>query len=299
MSVICFDVNGEVTARYGPRCAVNYVVTRDLLYADDTLLAETDATVLQFHLDRMVQIGGQYGLELHWGKTCVLNIRHPDQIMGPEGPLKEEAEAVYLGGLISADGCPTRELTRRIGEAEGTFQKLMRVWRHSNIPRQRKRQIYEACVVSKLMYGIETVWLRKHERARLDAYHVRCLRRIYGIAPSYYSRLSNQAVLIIAESTPMSSTLLRRQLIYFGRVARMAPDNPARQLLLQRGSVQLRAAEPGRRRGRPRQQWGSCVHAHAVAAAGSAHLLHECLITRGQRSNTDVDWRSIVDAYVQ
>ena len=175
----------------------------------------------------------------------------------------------------------------------------MRVWRHSNISRQRKRQIYEACVVSKLMYGIETVWLRKHERARLDAYHARCLRRIYGIASSYYSRVSNQEVLRIADSTPMSNTLLHRQLIYFGRVARMSPENPARQLLLQRDSVQLRAAEVGRRRRRPRQEWGSCVHAHAVAATGSPQLLHECLIVRGRDGNADAAWRSIVNAYVQ
>ena len=291
MTVICHDASRKVSAIYGDRCSADYVVTRDLLHADDTLLTEVDAEILQAHLDTIVEIGSQYGLELHWGKTCVLNVRHDGQISGPDGALKQEAEAIYLGGLLSADGKATRELTRRIGEAEGTFQKLSRVWRHANISRQRKQQIYEACVVSKLMYGLETTWLRKHERQRLDAYHIKCLRRIYGIAPSYYSRVSNAAVLQIADSKPMTSKLLQRQLLYFGKVARLDSSNLVRQALFQPATLTLATPTGRRARGRPRQRWGPNVYGHAVAAAGSKQRLEQILHTSAQT------WADIVAGY--
>ena len=114
----------------------------------------------------IVEYGASYGLEIHRGKTLLLQARQSGTIHGGEGPLKPVDSTVYLGGPLSADGLPTRELTRRLGEAETIFKRLQRVWRHANIPKQRKHEIYVACVVSKRLAGLETTWLRKRERAR-------------------------------------------------------------------------------------------------------------------------------------
>ena len=292
MTVLCHDVDTQLASEFGPP-ATPYVVTRDILYADDTLLAETRPDILQRHLDLIVEYGASYGLEIHWGKTLLLQARQSGTIHGGEGPLKPVDSTVYLGGLLSADGLPTRELTRRLGEAETTFKKLQRVWRHTNIPKQRKHEIYVACVVSKLLTGLETTWLRKRERARLDAYHVRCLRRIQNVAPSYYSRVPNKDVLLAARSQAMSNTLLCRQLVQFGKIARMGDSALERQLLFQPGSV-LPNVWPGKRpRGRPRQNWVSCVHAHAIEAAGGPGGLARLVGPDG----TEQAWKATVRSY--
>ena len=44
----------------------------------------------------------------------------------------------------------------------------------------RALTIYETCVLSKLLYSRDSVWLLRVERIRLDAFHCRSLRRIMG-----------------------------------------------------------------------------------------------------------------------
>jgi len=61
---------------------------------------------------------------------------------------------VCLGGLITCDGKVSSELSRPIGEASGVFNKLRKMRSHSSIGLARKLKIYDACVVSKLLYRL-------------------------------------------------------------------------------------------------------------------------------------------------
>ena len=46
-----------------------YVVCKDLLYADDTVLFSSCSAKLQMHLDLLVEEGQRYGLELNCDKN--------------------------------------------------------------------------------------------------------------------------------------------------------------------------------------------------------------------------------------
>ena len=92
-------------------------------------------------------------------------IREDTRILCPRasgviGPWKEPVQSVnqtiYLGGVLSTDGWPQHELTRRIGEARAVFYGLMRIWKHTSIPCWRKQMIFDATMVPKLLYGVET-----------------------------------------------------------------------------------------------------------------------------------------------
>ena len=56
-------------------------------------------------------------------------------------------------------------------------------------------QVYNAVIVSKLIYGSETMYLNDSLLKRLDAFHVRGLRHILGIEHSYWSRVTNDEVI--------------------------------------------------------------------------------------------------------
>ena len=64
-------------------------------------------------------------------------------------------EAIYLGGMLNCDGRVASELSRRIGEATGILDKLKKLWSHSSIGLARKLKIYDACVLSKLLYSLD------------------------------------------------------------------------------------------------------------------------------------------------
>ena len=184
--------------RYGPPTAPG-IVNRSVLYADDTLLIEVDENIAQYYMECVRSLGLEYGLHLNNKKLEVLAVNHDGAITLPDGSaVKRKQCMTYLGSLLSADGRSGPELDRRLGLAEQTFKDLRRVWGHANVSRSRKMFIYESFVLPRLMYSLHTAWLNKAEVKRLDGFHCRCLRRIFGIPPSFVSRVSNEDVLSTA-----------------------------------------------------------------------------------------------------
>jgi len=293
MTVLLKDVEDVVDSLHGSKATADYIPSRDLLYADDTLGAETEEAVLQTFLDQVVAHGHAYGLELNWDKTIVLAVRHPGELKRPDGQaVVKEEQAIYLGGLLAQDGNPATELTRRIGEARASFDAVARVWKHANISRPRKLEIYRACIIPKLMYGLETVWLRKAEQERLNAFHCRCLRKVLGIPHSYVSRVSNAEVLRQAGEQPILYTLLARQLRLYGRVARLPGDSLQRLACLTAGGVEPASWKGKRSRGRPRQAWAPEVYQHAVKAAGGVGEVQRAMC------ESEAAWADTVRRYI-
>jgi len=193
---------------------------------------------------------------------------------------------VYLGSLLAADGQIGTELARRLGMAMADFEALERVWKHASISKSRKIKIYNACVLQKLMYCMETTWLTASATRKLDGFHARCLRKICKIPHPYLSRVSNAQVLHEAEECPLSATLRHRQLQFFRRIALMSESAALRRATFQPGSTQARRWPGVRRQGRPRDTWAPCVRTHAVAAAGGEAALEAML------QNTTAAWAS-------
>ena len=294
MTCLMHDASELVDAKFG-ETDVPYLVTRSLLYADDTLIIEADAEIAQYFMECISRAGAEYGLQFNWSKLELLRARHEGHVHTATGErVKEKDSIVYLGGLLSADGRIHLELSRRLGMATADFSRLEVVWKHANITRQRKVQIYKACVLQKLLYCLHTAWLTQAERRKLDGFHARCVRKVYGIQHSYISRVSTSEVLEQASIAKLSAVLLERQLHLFAKVARKPDDAPERVAVFQPSSYSLREQTAKRQQGRPRQAWARCVHAQAVAAAGGETSLHEML---ADTPHARASWSQAVRSY--
>jgi hypothetical protein len=69
MSVLISDVRDKKHA-HNTWTRKPYVVTEELLYADDTRLIASDPHELQLHFDLVAEEGRKYGLELNMKKRC-------------------------------------------------------------------------------------------------------------------------------------------------------------------------------------------------------------------------------------
>ena len=200
----------------------------------------------------------------------------------------------YLGSLLCSDGTAGSELKRRIGAAREVFDKLCRVWDHSNITVARKLQIYSACVASRLLYNLHSLWLNTAGTRKLDAFHLKCLRRLLRVAPSFYSRISNQTILERTNSRNLSGILLERQLRFLGELASRDDDDILRQSVLQPGTFEPHVPEGPRKQGRPRTTWASAIFKHAIQAAESAENLSNYWQGNPQ---SKAAWRTCVRKY--
>ena len=201
---------------------------------------------------------------------------------------------IYLGGLLSNDGCVGSELGRRIGLAQVEFKALRRIWSHASMSQQKKLRVFHACVISKLMYSLHTTWLNTSERRRLDGFYARCLRRILGVPSAYISRISNRVVFERARAQMLSSTLLAHQLKFFAHVARQPSGSALRDSIFEPHTLNPRRLPGVRGRGRPRITWAQAVFAEAVFVAGSAQRLTTFLQNTSRANNA---WRAAVHDY--
>ena len=92
---------------------------------------------------------------------------------------------------------------------EGRFvcNSLQKLWSHSNITQKRKCEIFNACIVNKVMYSLESLWLRKADKIRLNAFYYYCLRRTARIPPLFVSHVTNKYVFEHTSQVELSALL--------------------------------------------------------------------------------------------
>ena len=228
----------------------------DIAYADDTLLVAVSQANLEEYLQAVSDAGTRYGLELHYGKLQLLNVRCLTQLRRPDGnALLPAHEMVYLGTVLSEDGCIDAELSRRIGMTKGEFRALCKVWNHSCLSRKRKLHLFESLVQSKLVYSLSSCCLNIAQSRRVNGFQAKCVRRILGIQPSFESRVSNKEVMDRAGIYDISCVLTQQQLEQLGRVLRADTAAPLHTAAFTPGTLEPATCHWVRRVGRPRKEW--------------------------------------------
>ena len=82
-----------------------------------------------------------------------------------------------------------------------------------------KMDVYKACVLSTLLYGSEAWTMYTRQERKLKTFHMRCLRKIQGIA--WQDRIPDKDVLARAGMPSMFALLSQRRLRWLGHVRRM------------------------------------------------------------------------------
>ena len=112
---------------------------------------------------------------------------------------EEWCKSKLLGSLLESRD----DVMRRIMLGDVAFQKFMKVWSQSQIPLQKKLKVYEAQVVSILMYNSSSWGMPNSYWDRLDASHRRHLRKIMNVSWPR-SLISNDTLYKRCSSTPLS-----------------------------------------------------------------------------------------------
>ena len=92
------------------------------------------------------------------------------------GEIEGVEEFPYLGSTIASSGAMDPDVDRRVAQASRAFGALRKaVFLDKDLTLTTKRKVYQACVLSILLYGAEC-WtlLRRHTR-KLNSFHHRCI----------------------------------------------------------------------------------------------------------------------------
>ena len=87
----------------------------------------------------------------------------------------------YLGSILNEDVTSTSEIKRRLAIATGQLAKLNKIWNSKNIATGTKIRLMHSLVTSIALYGCETWTYNTYIEKRIEAFEMRCFRRLLGI----------------------------------------------------------------------------------------------------------------------
>ena len=203
-----------------------------MLFADDAALAAHSEEALQRLIDRFAKACDEFGLTISLKKTNIMgqDISSIPSISIGDHSLEVVEDFTYLGSTISSNLSLDTELNTRIGKAATAMARLTkRVWSNTMLTTNTKMRVYQACVLSTLLYSCESWTLYTRQELRLNAFHLRSIRKILGI--TWQDRVPNKDVLARAKIPSMFALLSQRRLRWVGHVVRMQDGRIPKEIL--------------------------------------------------------------------
>ena len=237
--------NYEGTVSIGGKTITN------LRFADDIDgLAGTEEELTDL-VNQLNKTSSAYGMEISTEKTKVMT----NNTDGFKAEIKIGSEKLdpvtnfkYLGSIITDEGS-RKEILARIAQATSALTKLKTIWKEKTITSKHKIRLLRSLVTSTFMYACESWTLTADLQKKIQAFEMRCYRKIFGI--SYKDHVRNEEVRdrvwqAIGRHDDLLTIVKKRKLKWYGHVTR---SSGLAKTIMQ-GTV-----PGGRRRGRQRKGW--------------------------------------------
>jgi len=178
---ICYRTDGDLfdLRRLQAVTKVQTAIIRDLLFADDCLLVAHTATALQTLFTQFINSAKRFGLTVSLKKTETMSQSYPLSpastvtVMAGESQLAPVNRFCYLGSYLSNTISVDIDINSHLAKAGDAFGKLQRrLWGEYSIALLMKTAVYQAVVLSMLLYGCESWVLCRHSVRRLDEFHI-------------------------------------------------------------------------------------------------------------------------------
>ncbi|KAK3575243.1 hypothetical protein QTP86_023434, partial [Hemibagrus guttatus] len=218
-----------------------------MMFADDIVICSESREQVEENLERW-----RFALEIRVMKVsrskteyiCV-NEREGSGTVRLQGEeVKKVQEFKYLGSTVQSNGECWKEVKKRVQAGWNGWRKVSGVLCDRKISARIKGKVYRTVVRPAMLYGLETVSLRKRQEAELEVAELKMLRFSLGV--TRLDRIRNEYIRGTAHIGHLGDKVREARLRWFGHVQRRESEYIGGRML----DMEL----PGRRqRGSPKR----------------------------------------------
>ena len=207
-------------------------VIRELLYADDCALLTHTEIEMQQLMDSFEAACTALGLTISLKKTVLMYQPTPGKtyvepsiyVYGQK--LAVVPKFLYLGSTLNCSNSIDDDVCLRISKASHAFGILhKRLWSHHGSSKCTKVKVYNACVLTVLLYASET-WTTYTRHPR--RFHQQCLRKILGI--KWEMHISDTEILEMANIGSIEVLISKQQLRWSEHLVRLPNERIPKQI---------------------------------------------------------------------
>ena len=167
---------------------------KDLDFADDIALLDVSLNGMQDLTSKVEDAAKLVGLHVNAEKTkmVIVGTLPCGNITVSGNTVETVNEFCYLGSIIQDDSSCDKDIRARLGKANGVFGRLTNIWRDNGLSLRTKIRLYEALVLSTLLYGAKTWSMSVSNTKKLEPAHHRWQKKILKI--SWKDMITNKTV---------------------------------------------------------------------------------------------------------
>lgn len=197
----------------------NQQFTLDQQYADDIGWASTQDTIINHVEQKIPPILNDRNLQINASKTEKYTISRISS--------DDWKHCKYIGSLLGTE----EDIERRKQLTNFAYYTLKSIFNDKHVTEDTKLRIFSALIESIFLYNSELWGTTKSLDKKIDVFQRKLLRLVFQINWKKGNWLSNVELYEKAKIEPWSKTIAKRRLRFFGHIARLDDNAPAKLAL--------------------------------------------------------------------
>ncbi|KAK3551565.1 hypothetical protein QTP70_019805, partial [Hemibagrus guttatus] len=192
-----------------------------MMFADDIVICSESREQVEENLERWRFALERRGMKVSRSKTEYMCVNEREgsgtvRLQGEE--VKKVQEFKYLGSTVQSNGECGKEVKKRVQAGWNGWRKVSGVLCDRKISERIKGKVYRTVVRPAMLYGLETVSLRKRQESELEVAELKMLRFSLGV--TRLDRIRNEYIRGTAHVGRLGDKVREARLRWFGHVQR-------------------------------------------------------------------------------
>ncbi|KAK3517166.1 hypothetical protein QTP70_000241 [Hemibagrus guttatus] len=198
-----------------------------MMFADDIVICSESREQVEENLERWRFALERRGMKVSGSKTEYMCVNEREgsgtvRLQGEE--VKKVQEFKYLGSTVQSNGESGKEVKKRVQAGWNGWRKVWGVLCDGKISARIKGKVYRTVVRAAMLYGLETVSLRKRQESELEVAELKMLRFSLGV--TRLDRIRNEYIRGTAHVGRLGDKVREARLRWFGHVQRREKAEP-------------------------------------------------------------------------
>ncbi|KAK3511370.1 hypothetical protein QTP70_005295 [Hemibagrus guttatus] len=192
-----------------------------MMFANDIVICSESREQVEENLERWRFALERRGMKVSRSKTeymCVNEMEGSGTVRLQGEEVKKVQEFKYLGSTVQSNGECGKEVKKRVQAGWNGWRKVSGVLCDQKISARIKGKVYRTVVRPAMLYGLETVSLRKRQESELEVAELKMLRFSLGVTRLY--RIRNEYIRGTAHVGRLGDKVREARLRWFGHVQR-------------------------------------------------------------------------------
>ncbi|KAK3557991.1 hypothetical protein QTP86_005620 [Hemibagrus guttatus] len=192
-----------------------------MMFADDIVICSESREQVEENLERWRFALQRRGMKVSGSKTEYMCVNEREgsgtvRLQGEE--VKKVQEFKYLGSTVQSNGECGKEVKKRVQAGWNGWRKVSGVLCDQKISARIKGKVYRTVVRPAMLYGLETVSLRKRQESEQEVAELKMLRFSLGV--TRLDRIRNEYIRGTAHVGRLGDKVREDRLRWFGHVQR-------------------------------------------------------------------------------